>query len=547
MMSETSTSLASQAVGGQARVAAPPDRRQAWPPRRWAAEHLLGLAIALVSLVPVSRYLWVVGHRIGYPFELQWMEGGSVEVVRRVVEGHALYGPPSLHFTPWPYPPLYFWISAGVAHLTGVGFLPLRLVSLAASLVVLTLLYRMVTAETRDRVAGLVAAGLYAATYRLAGAWADIGRVDSLFLAFALGGLAAARRARSAGAGAVVGLAFFLSFFTKQDGLLIALPVVAWLLIAQRRAGVTALGVLIGLVGLSTVVLDAASHGWYRYYVFGELSSQGLAGSEWLGFWRHDLFHPLSLTVGLVVLGGLVGRRHLRSIGWAGLGFWLACGVGLLGAAWAGRLHSGGYDDVLMPAYAGVGLLAGLMVGWLRSHPVALARIGLSAGVFAVLALQLHRLDYPLGAQIPRAADRRAGDAFLAKLQHLPGQVMVFDHPFYSTLAGKGGGADEEAANGIERAGPSVARRLLVADMRASLLRPGLGAVILDNRNDERNLRAELQADYHLLPAPAVPGDDFFPVTDLELRPSLVFVRDLRPAHGTLDNGSRRAPGGRHG
>lgn len=499
--------------------------------RGGGAERLAGLAIALVGCLPVLRYLWVVAHRLGYPFELEWLEGGAVEVAHRVASGQALYGPPSLHFTPWPYPPLYFWISGALARVMGVGFLPLRIVSLVASLVVLWLLYRLVVAETGDRPAGVLAAGVYAATYRLAGAWADIGRVDSLFLAFALAGLFAARQAQSRRAGAVAGLLLFLSFFTKQDGLLIALPVIAWLVIVRRPAGVSALAVLGGLVALSTLVLDAVSHGWYRYYVFGELPSQGIVPSQWQGFWRHDLLHPLGLVVGLIVIGLAVlalGRRFeggWPEVGWRSSGFWVAAGLGLVGAAWAGRLHAGGYDDVLMPGYAAVALSAGLVVAWLRSHPAMVGRLGLSAGVVVIMGAQFNRTAYPIGPQIPSAADRRAGDAFLALVRRLPGRVVVLDHPFYATLAGKGTNADEEAANDIERSGPSAARRTLVADMGTALLRPDVGAVILDNTGDERNLRAELRADYRLWSAPAVTGRAFFPVTDLQLRPSLVFIR----------------------
>ena len=34
--------------------------------------------------------------------------------------------------------------------------------------------------------------------------------------------------------------------------------------------------------------------------------------------------------------------------------------------------------------------------------------------------------------------------------------------------------------------------------MHSALLAPGIGAVILDNPGDERNLEGELTADYHL-------------------------------------------------
>jgi len=499
--------------------------------RRWyaltqSAQVLLASAIALLAALPIGRYLWIVVHRITYPFELEWMEGGSVEVVRRVVQGHNIYGPPSMRFTPWPYPPLYFWVSAAVSKVVGVGFFALRLVSFGASLFVLWLLYRIVSRETGDRIAGLVAAGIFAATFRLAGAWADIGRVDSLFLAFALGALLVARRAESPRQGAVAGLLFFCSFFTKQDGLLIALPVVAWMIVARRKVGVAALGVLGGLVMLSTVILDAFSHGWYQYYVFDELSSQGINPVNWVAFWRYDIFHPLAPVLWLTSAGvvALVVARKL-SADWRAWGFWAAAAIGLVGTAWIGRLHLGGYSNVLMPAYAALALGAGLVIGLLRRHPQVLFRIAASAAVVGLVWIQTDRIAFPVDRQIPTAADRRAGESFLALVRRLPGQVIVFDHPYYSTLAGKGSFADEEAVGDIERSHPSRARDLLITDMHQALLRRGVGALILDNSDEERNLEAELRSQYRLLPMPAVEARAFFPVTDLPWRPTLVFVR----------------------
>ena len=376
------------------------------------AELLVGTVLVVLSLVPVARYLFVVAHRIGYPYELEWMEGGSVEVVHRVVLGQGIYGPPSMHFTPWDYTPLYFWVSAAVAEITGIGFTPLRLVSLTASLAVLWLLYRMVADVTSDRVAAVVAAGVYAATFRLAGAWADIGRVDSLFLAFTLWAIARSRRARTHRDGVIVGVLFFLSFFTKQDGLVVAAPVVAWLLVARRAAGVSALATLGGLVLSSTIVLDAFTHGWYQYYVFDELRSQGWVGENLRFFWQLSILKPFALGVGLVVVAGgalLIRERHRLGVLGSRAGFWMAAAAGLLGAAWLGRLHNGGFDDVLMPAYAAVALAFGGAVALLRRHPHVALRVAVSVILALVLAAQLHHIGYRVGQQIPTQADARAG------------------------------------------------------------------------------------------------------------------------------------------
>jgi hypothetical protein len=143
-----------------------------------------------------------------------------------------------------------------------------------------------------------------------------------------------------------------------------------------------------------------------------------------------------------------------------------------------------------------------------------------------VLAAQLHHIGYRVERQIPTRADTTAGAHLIALIRHLPGDVLVFDHPYYGVMAGKGTVADEEAVNDVERAGPSEARSLLIQSLHRALLAPSVGALIVDDTGDERNLEGELATAYHLLPAPAVRGNAFFPVTDLPLRPRLVFVRD---------------------
>ena len=63
----------------------------------------------------------------------------------------------------------------------------------------------VVIRQSGDRVAGLVAAGLFAAAYPLSGNWFDIGRVDALFCALSLIALAWGARAGSVRGGVVLG------------------------------------------------------------------------------------------------------------------------------------------------------------------------------------------------------------------------------------------------------------------------------------------------------------------------------------------------------
>src|SRR5271165_5210054 len=65
---------------------------------------LLRLGTVGVALVPVGVYLVVALRQLGYPYELEWMEGGSVEIVGRVLRGQAIYTAPSLHYVSYTYP-----------------------------------------------------------------------------------------------------------------------------------------------------------------------------------------------------------------------------------------------------------------------------------------------------------------------------------------------------------------------------------------------------------------------------------------------------------
>ena len=90
------------------------------------------LAIATSYLL---MYLVIAVLRMSYPFELEWMEGGTVVHVQRVLDGQPLYDEAVPGFRRlWLCTALLLcecgrWLSC-----LGNGFLPLRLVSFLASL-----------------------------------------------------------------------------------------------------------------------------------------------------------------------------------------------------------------------------------------------------------------------------------------------------------------------------------------------------------------------------------------------------------------------------
>jgi MYXO-CTERM domain-containing protein len=479
-----------------------------------------GVVVA-ASVLPMLSYLWVAAHQLGYPYELEWMEGGSVEIVNRVVHGQAIYVAPSLHYVPYAYPPLYFWVSAAVAHVTGVGFLPLRLVSFAASLGCLALLFTMVRRETSDAVAGVLAAGLFAATYEVGGAWLDIGRVDSLYLFLLLAAVAVARRATGVRGGLLVGGLVAASFLTKQSALLAAAPLLGLLVVTRRRVGLGAVATVVVLVVGTTLLFDATSHGWYGYYVLSELVHQGVDHRSAVRFPVKDL-GPAVWALGLGVLGAAVGWRRRSATDWP---FWVAVGAGFVLSSWVARAHSGGGRDVLIPAYAAVALLAGLGYDALRRAP-GRPRALVGAALAVVVVIQVgHLADHP-SHLVPGASSAAAGHHFVAELRATPGEVIVIDHPWYTTEAGKGSWAQGEAVHDVLRAGLEPARTDLLRSIEATLASKKVTTVYVDTVADTGPFATVLRR-YFVADGSTVFScyRCFFPVTDVATRPYLRYVR----------------------
>jgi len=340
-------------------------------PDRTMSEVLATVA-AVVAVVVVTA---VMLRRVGHPYELEWLEGGSVEHVRRVLHGRSLYPAPSVDFVSYPYPPLYWWASAGAASVLGVGFLPLRLVSLIASVATMGLLGAIVRRETGRFSAGVVAAGIYAASFRAGGSWFDVARVDALFLALFVAAVLAATAARSGRTAAVAGVLLGLSVLTKQTSAMAALPMLMWLAIRRPRVGASMTAAAVGVAGGVSVWLNAASHGWYRFATIDELLGHPIDHGAIARFWRVDIGHRVWPTILLVALAAIVAARDRERVTSPDRAIVIAAALGLIAAAYASRLHSSDFANVLMPAYAAAALFGGLNSLWLTLGGAAVVGI----------------------------------------------------------------------------------------------------------------------------------------------------------------------------
>jgi hypothetical protein len=479
-------------------------------PRRGWATRAARLAAALAGLVAIGAYLYVALSRLDYPFALERLEGNSLVEVHRILAGQPLYPAPTAGYVPDGYPPLYFFLSAAVARVLGASYLSLRLVSLVSSLVCFALLARLVQRETGSIAAGTGAAGVFAATYFAAGAWFDVGRVDSLFLALSVGGLYAARHMRGTRGAVAVGVLFAAAALTKQTGLAEVVAVTAALLTGPRRrlACVTAV-TEVALLGVSTVVLRLTSGGWYTYYIFKQMSQHSLTYGNFGWFWT-----ALATATGLAACAALIGARRVpREL--------LAGCAALAVEGYATLVHSGGSINDMLPAYLAMALLAGLALGSgsARWVPAVSGVLVLAQSVFLLAS------SHPSHA-IPTSADRAAGERLVAGMRAFGGDVAVADDPSLSLQAGTAPaavpGAVYDVLRATDKAGITSYRRSAYEAVKArqfsAIIASGAGRPLYNPPNIIQDYQECLQ------PLPAGPATLLVPVAGSSPRPAVVWI-----------------------
>ena len=427
----------------------------------------------------LGSYLVVALLRMGYPFELEWMEGAVANHVLRILSGRPLYVAPSVEFVPFIYAPFYFFVSAGFAKVLGFSLFPLRLVSFLPSLACFATIYAFVRRETGSRFFGLVSAALFAATFRAAGVWLDIARPDSLFLALSLAGLYLARFGDSRLGLAAAGLLFALSFHTKQTDPLIALPGMVGSLVMHRSRSLPLIGTFSVLAGGAIPVLNSIYHGWHNYYVFNLPSHQPLIEPVLLRFWTKDLLPTVPVACVLAVV--LLARRRTGSE--RGVRFFhLLAGAGMVAAAWSGRLHRGGFSNALLPAYAGLAILC-VVGAWALAPPPDTPSPGhrtATAAVYLACIVQFGLLWYKPAAQIPSRQDARAGKELVATLAGFPGEVFMPQHGYLLELAGKRSFAHQMAICDVLNASPSETGNRLLSEIAQAIRQHRFSAIVLD-------------------------------------------------------------------
>jgi hypothetical protein len=328
-------------------------------------------------------------------------------------------------------------------------------------------------------------------------------------------------RGRAAAAAVLV-----LAFLAKQSVMFATVPLVAFILwdaargarsrVEWLRGAPAALIVGLGIAG-SVGILDATSDGWYRFYVFGIPPSYGINASMWTSFWTSDIAAPL----GCAALGAVFVLRGAAGLPVRSRALWAAALVAAVGMAWAGRLHPGGWRNVLMPATA---ILAALFV-------IALHAIFTLAGSTAeprrrrlrgfvgdVAVIQFLLLLYDPRTVVPTARDEAAGWKVVAALRDAPGDTFVPTDSYLTVLAGKRPHLHQMAMEDVLNPQTDVSRKL-ADDLHRAFRERRWAMVITDNEF----FADDVLQNYARGPSSVAEPDTMYPVTGVHYRPGFIY------------------------
>jgi hypothetical protein len=449
-------------------------------------------------------------YRISYPYELEWMEGGSLETVQRVLDGKTIYCEPSIEYIPYIYTPFYYYVSAPIMRLTGYSFLACRLVSLISFIGVLSIIYCWLKKETHDELAALIGGAFFVSCYYLTGQWYDLARVDMLFCFLIMVALYLLRFYESWKSLIFAAVVTFLAWFTKQTAILVIAPVCLFLLIRNWKKGTVYVGVLLFLMIGMTFYMDYISHGWFSRYVFHIPAGHPVLRDMIWKFWFKDIGFNLLIAMSF----SMIYLWKTRKTNKTAFGFYLSFGLGGIGASWFSRMHEGGDVNVLIPMILWLAICLGLGLEKIRASvkefPLRKKHYFYTAFI-VVIFTQLLILQRDPRQCIPSEKDYYQMKSFESYLSGLPGNVYIPSHGYLLHQKVQPAYANLVAGWDILRSKDEGTKKIFVENISRSLENKEFDWIILDN-NDAFFIdlkiyyKKELEISSAIQPADTVTG-----------------------------------------
>jgi 4-amino-4-deoxy-L-arabinose transferase-like glycosyltransferase len=381
----------------------------------------------------VLLFLFAAVLRLIYPYEVEWNEGAVLDHAIRVMSNKPIYAVPSLDFTAFVYTPLYYYMTAFVMKIGGVGLWAGRSISILSTLLTAAIAGRIVRRETSSSLLAFSSVALYLAFYHLTGFFYDIVRMDALAVSLVAASVYASLYFRRGYL--IAAMLVALAYFTKQQMLFIIPSITIGMAFRNKKQALWFSVSSVALIVVGTLMLNLGTNGWYKFYTLTIPSIKAAQGFSWLTAmeffpkWIFSAFGLFTLIVVVAII--MLGKKNLRNK-WPIL--WAAYLMALVSSA-ISIGNFGGYQNVFMPLTLMIAIVFPLSI-----HAISDALPEWRVLAHGIILLAFLSLMYnPLGEKMlfASARQRRAGDAFIAKLKSMPGDVWIPFHGYIGTLADK--------------------------------------------------------------------------------------------------------------
>ena len=423
----------------------------------------------------IVLFLFAATLRLMYPYEVEWNEGAVLDHAIRVLDSKPIYTASSLDFSPFVYTPLYYYVTAALMRIGGIGLWSGRLISILATLLTALIIFRIVSRESSSRLLAFSGLALYIAFYHLTGFFYDVVRMDAFAILLVAVTLYVALYARRGFMFAAILTA--LAYFTKQQMIFILPSIAIGLWFQDRKQAYVYTGVSVIIIVLATVIVNSITHGWFSYFTSSVPSVKASHEFSWqtlIEFYPKWMMGILGIFTFIILLG--IVLRNKQSVTERVIIFGWIFAVLSSSISFA---NPGGYQNVLMPLMLMIAVL----------FPISIAKLSSAIPQWPLLAPSIQLCGFlaliynPLGQTMLLASNRqkKAGDEFVQKLKEIPGEVLIPFHGYISSLAGKPPHVHFMAMNdALEMHDANSAR--LQHEIDSSLASHRFSAVILDEQ-----------------------------------------------------------------
>jgi hypothetical protein len=371
----------------------------------WAAGSLVFLAFLTVN-------------HLSSPASDSVLDGPVLQHFWRALAGEPVYPDPSPEYIPLAYNPLYYFLAVPFAPVFGRGLFTLRLVSSLAMWGGVVSLFEVVRRRTSSAWWGLMAAGLFAASYRAMDSNLDSAHPDSSLLFAVLLGTILVAWGRSSAIDVLAAVVLVAAFWLKQHGALFAvagLAFMAWRRGPRRAIVPVAVALLLGPVAYLWAGPGLFGPG-FHYFT-----------REVPGRWMEPTVETvaryashLAVHYGPLVLAGAFSVW--RAVRTGTFGVWHAQLAAAALSGLLGALDPGSSDNVFIPVAAWTVLMGTLGLSELAEASPRARRTGAHLAVLWLsFALLLYR---PRGVVGSWRADESQRD-LVSLLRGLPGTVYA--------------------------------------------------------------------------------------------------------------------------